>query len=204
MPPNTSATGGYLLPEDPSVPEATLEDDAFLDFFHDVIAGVTGLDPHNVRPRWQVNPPTMPGRNVDWVGFGIQSRRPDQTGYEAHESDPSLATNGQTALLRYEDCDVLHSFYGPNAERYATRLRDGLLIGQNREVLTTGSMGVKRFDGPQPAPMLIKEQWLYRTDLTITLRRQIRRVYPVLNIIEGVGVIITDKPLRTTPFSAGA
>ena len=33
-------------------------------------------------------------------------------------------------------------------------------------------------------PELIKERWQYRVDLTIELRRQIYRAYPVLDVLE--------------------
>lgn len=192
---NTSATGGYLAPT-----SAELEDDPFLDFFHDVIQGITGIAGDLIRPRWQPSPPTIPPRNANWIAFGITSRVPDQAGYEAHDG----TGDGQTTLVRYEDCEMMFSFYGPGAEGFLTRFREGLLIGQNRDVLAAAQVGIKRFGASVPVPQLIKEQWLYRSDLPITLRRQMRRVYPILNIIEGVGVVITDKPATTTPFDTGA
>lgn len=199
MPPNTSATGGYLAPFIPSTPAREVEDDAFLDFMHDVFVGVTGLDPKNVRPRWQPTPANMPPRNTDWMAFGISESVPDAFGYEAHDG----TGNGQTAMIVYEDTVLLCAFYGSNAERFARTLRSGLLLSQNREVMTTAQIAVKRMTGPTPAPSLFKEQWLYRSDLAVTLRRQIRSVYPILNILEGVGVVKTDKPPTVTPFDTG-
>lgn len=196
---NTSATGGYIVPY-ASAPSQEAEDDAFLDFMHDVIQGITGLDATLIRPMWQPEPPTMPPRSASWVGFRLANRVPDQTGYEAHYG----VGDGRTALIRYEDADLMLAFYGSMAETNAIAFREGLLIGQNREVLTAAGIGVKSFAGPQQAPVLFKEQWLYRSDLTVTLRRQIRHVYPILNIIQGVGVVETDTPPQTTPFSAGA
>lgn len=197
---NTSATGGYIVPTGQAVPPEENEDDAFLDFLHDVIQGITGLKAENIRPQFQLSPPTIPGRNIDWVGFGVTNRNPDQTGYEAHSGDG----DGATALIVYEDADLICSFYGPRAENNATLLRSGLLIGQNRDVLTSAQVAIKRFAGPQRAPLLLKENWLYRSDLTVTLRRQIRRVYPILTIVEGHGIIVNDHPARSTPFEAGA
>lgn len=195
-----SSTGGYLIAEAVSVPTPETEDDAFLDFLHDVIAGITGMGATLVRPRYQPNPPTLPPKLTNWVAFGITDTDPDQTGYEAHFGEDE----GRSAMVQYEDVALLLSFYGPGANNNAKMFRLGLLVGQNREALTAAQVGVKRFSGPTQAPLLVKEEWLYRTDLTVTLRRQIRRVYPILNILQGVGTIEVDKPPSTTPFVAGA
>ena len=196
---NTSATGGYLLPEGAAgTPAEWLDDQAFEDFLHDVIAGITGLAADAVRPRWQEEPPTLPPRGTDWVAFGIVDRRPDATAAEVHLSD----SDGQRDVVgRYEDADMLCSFYGPHANGYGTQLREGLQVGQNREVLDAAQVKIKRIAGPAPVPSLVKQKWLYRADLTVTLRRQLLRVYPVLDLVKAAGTITTDMPPATTPFA---
>lgn len=47
--PNTSATGGYLAP---LLKPSVLEDPELTDFFQSLVAGITGLDPTLVFPRW--------------------------------------------------------------------------------------------------------------------------------------------------------
>lgn len=73
---NTSATGGYLLPEQSPAP---LEGDALDDFFHDIVAGITGLDTNLVRPRWQETPPPAPKRGTNWAAVGVMNMLPNST-----------------------------------------------------------------------------------------------------------------------------
>src|SRR5215472_15859820 len=69
-----STTAGYLGPILGTGP--VLQDDQWDDFLHDVLAGVSGLDPTMVRPRWQVVPPNVPDFKTDWLAFGITETTP--------------------------------------------------------------------------------------------------------------------------------
>ncbi|WP_431978620.1 phage neck terminator protein [Pseudomonas fungipugnans] len=42
----------------------------------------------------------------------------------------------------------------------------------------------------RPAPELVNQQWIRRYDLFIYMRRQVVRVYPVLNILSADPVIV--------------
>lgn len=144
-----------------------------------IIAGITQLPPNMVRPRWQREPPNIPDRDVDWCAIGITGSDPED-GWAYLYHDPS--GDGRDTVMQHESFDVLCSFYGPNAEAYSGLLRDGFQVPQNREVLQLNAMGLVRVSGNTRAPALLKNEWLERTDRTVTIHRQIRRQYPVLNI----------------------
>lgn len=193
MPANTSATGGYLVPSPLTPP---IEGDVLYDFVHDLIAGVTGLDGTLVRPRYQAEPPNIPDADVAWCAFGIMTRDADT--FPAVKRDPS--GDGSDVLQRQEELSVLASFYdlgsSGQADFYATLLRDGLAIAQNREVMQGAGWGLGYTGDLTPVPSLLKERWLYRVDLSMRLRRQIDRTYPVLNLESAGGTIITESGLE--------
>ena len=175
-----SSTAGYLAPADTPTP---LEDDALQDFLRLVVVGITGMDNHLVFPRWQADPPNHPDKSVTWAAIGVGRRT--SMGYPQTTHDDA----GDT-LTRYEQLDVMVSFYGPTAEAGAAFLRDGLYIAQNREALSLAGFGLRNVSDIDKAPELFKSQWLSRADLTITMIREIRRVYPVLSILSLHGDLI--------------
>lgn len=181
---NTSATGGYLAPENALAPT---EDDALVDFLQSVIVGVSGVPGQFVRPRWQPEPPNLPPRSTTWIALGIDSRQPDTYAYVDHGGDAPGADN----LQRHEVLNLRASIYGPAADSTAARIRDGLQIAQNREALQLANMGLVQTGNPIAVPSLVKEQWLYRVDLTIAIRRLIQRNYPVLNLVTAHGDVTT-------------
>lgn len=195
---NTSATGGFLAP----VPSpAPLEGTALDDFIQELVVGVTGLDGKFVRPRWQAEPPNMPARNVDWSAVGVMDYKGDTFAAITHNPDDG----GADTVYRQEELNVLVSFYGPNATNYASLLREGLSVPQNREVLLNNDMALISVGNLTPAPALMNERWQFRIDVSVGLRRAVRRTYPVLNILSVDGSIITDtdpqlsEPINVTP-----
>jgi hypothetical protein len=190
-----SSTGGYLIPS--PVP-APLEGQALLDFLQGVIVGVTGLDGTLVRPTWQSEPPNIPDAGVAWCAFRITERPSDAFPYVKHNANGQ----GADALQRHETLHILCSFYdlgsGGQADYYAALLRDGLSIPQNREVLTLKNMGLVKTGEPVPVPIIVKTRWLYRVDLEVVIRRQIDRVYPVLNVTSAQGSIVTSDGITRT------
>jgi hypothetical protein len=192
--PNTSASGGYLLP---AAAPAPVEGDAFEDFLHDVIQGITGMDATLIRPRWQDEPPNMPQASNTWCAFGIASWIPDT--YAIEELDP--AGDGSVNLIRHETDELLASFYGPDAQRYASYLRDGLQVSQNRAALVAAGVGLVRTGNVVQVPSLVKERWQRRVDLPITVRRQILRNYPVMYLLTANAILYGEgAPLITTPI----
>ena len=180
-----SSTGGYLAP---TTTPAPLEDSALYDFLHDVIAGITGLAATSVRPRWQPEPPEQPESAVDWLAFGIMRQKADMFPYVFHVASGS----GKDIFRNHEEMEILSSSYGPNAQGYASRLRDGLYIAQCRESLFVNGMGLIETGEIISVPELVSECWLNRADLTIRIRREIRREYPVLNILSFHGTLYPD------------
>lgn len=189
---NTSATGGYLVP---AASPAPLEGQSLNRFLQQFVVGITGLDPTLVRPRWQPEPPNMPAVDATWVAIGITSRRADT--FAAIVRDPT--GDGADTVQRHEEFDLLCSFYGPAADDTASMLREGLSVAQNREPLGLADMGLVSVSDTMAAPALINDRWQYRLDMTVTIRRQIRRTYPVLSILTaGITVTIDSTPPATS------
>lgn len=178
---NTSATGGYLLPSSTPAP---LEGQSLLRFLQQVIAAITGLDGTLVRPRWQPEPPNIPTAGTAWAAVGITSRSSDTYPYVGMNADGLSST-----LQRHEQLDLLCSFYdlgsGGEADNYAALLRDGMAIAQNREALAAGSFKLIEVGDLLAVPSLLKDRWLYRVDLPLSLRRVVQRTYAVESILSG-------------------
>lgn len=182
--PNTSATGGYIQPASVAAPNEDAELDAIL---QQMVAGVTGLAGSLVRPRWQPIAPRIPEAGVDWCAFGVTRITSDDNAAVLHDG----AQDGSDGLVRHEDLELLATFYGPQAGRFAAMLRDGLHIAQNREGLWAKGVGFVKADEMRTVPELINQQWVRRVDLPVYLRRIVRRTYPVLNILSA--------PISITP-----
>lgn len=190
---NTSATGGYLSPETTPAP---LEDADLGRFLQQVVVGITGLSGTFVRPRWQPGPPAQPKVDTDWCAIGVMSSTPDAGPYIRH--DP--AGDGSDEVQRHTILEILASFYGPAGMSLAERLRDGLSIPQNGEVMRSVNMALVDVGGVITASDLVNAQFIPRYDTHFRVRRRITRVYPVLNILSLDGEIFTNA--NTNPFSA--
>lgn len=183
-----STQPGYLGPTTLNV-----EGDTWEDFLHDVIAGVTGLNPTLVRPRWQAQPPVTPAVNVTWCAFGVMNTTADYEPWINHYgTDPA-----HDLLQRMERVTVLTSFYGPLAQETASVLRDGLYIDQNRAAFRANAVGIIEVDDILRTSDLFREQFRERSDLNLILRREIRRSYNVLNLVRARG------PLTGNDFGLG-
>jgi hypothetical protein len=187
-----SRFAGYLGPASPG--PAPAEDDAWEDFLHDVFAGVTGLDPTLVRPRWQPEPPLRPDINVDWMAFGTQSTRTDFVPVFYHLDDTG---EGYDAMQEMEELDILLSFYGPNCEKYQSYCRRGLFVDQNQAVFRANAVGMVSTTGFTRAAELVRERWWPRTDMTVTLRREVRYNYNVLNLLRAQVTMYNNPPGET-------
>ena len=174
--PNSSTTGGNLLPASTPAP---LEGDALDDFFQTWIVALTGLDPTLIRPRWTPVPADIPGFGVNWAAFGITAFESETFAAELH-----LGSNdGYNETRRHEEMNCLISFYGPDSGSYAALFRDGLQVAQNREYLSLNGMGLVSSDKIIPMPELVKERWLKRFDLNFVIRRIIVRDYNIVTIL---------------------
>ncbi len=182
LPPgNTSATGGYLVAP---VPDRV----ALRRFFQGLIRGVTGLPGDSVRRLWQPNPPPRPEIDVDWCAFAISERSGNTLGGMYVQTNRDDST-----FIRYDQRLNLNcTFYGPNCEGYAELLREGLQIGQNREVLQVAGMGLGGLSSITHVPEKIQDQWYDRADISFMIDREVSKLYQILSFGSAVGVIITE------------
>jgi hypothetical protein len=190
----TSATGGYLPPTTPH-PTGDL---AFARVINNIVVGITGIAPGLVRPRWQEVPPPIPLISTDWVAIGVTDIAPERgLPYERHYDDYS------TERLE-EELTVLATFYGPNAEKNARTLRDGLTIPQNlEEAKATAQLNLIDTGPIRTLPELIDNRWYRRADIEIHFRRHVERDYNIRSIVEAPGHIQGDAQglARTNDFT---
>lgn len=181
---NTSATGGYLVET-----ETALNVERF---FHDVIMNLTGIDKTLVRPRWQPDEPTMPASGTDWVGFGVSDLDAPESGYIEENVAGTSAT-----MKRQERYAVLCSFYGANARTNLRKMRDGLQVGQNREVLFANNFGYIGCSSATHAPELINDVWFDRYDITFEFVREASKAYNIQSITHASVYPIMDGEINT-------
>lgn len=192
---NDSSTGGYLVPAPSGAPPYG---DPLENILQGVVAGITGIDPSLIRPRWQPEPPNMPSFSTNWVAFGIVRFKRDTFVYEQHEA----LGQGDSYVERDEQCFVLHSFYGPNCHEICMQYADGVMLAQNREVLITNNINLVEVQEPVNLPQLLKEKWVKRIDLTVVFRRRVHRTFPILNVqsaqitvgVESIQTSVTVNP----------
>jgi hypothetical protein len=194
-------TPPYLAPQGTGPLEGADLEDAV----HDCIAGITGLTGSLVRPRWQPEPGNIPAAATAWAAFGFENRVTSEFPEVIHDGAANTGA-GADRLHQHETLTVRTSFYDLGAaglaDKYAALLRDGLFIAQNREALAqAGGILLVSVGDASPAPILLKERWLYRVDLTFTIRRQIDRTYAVPNITSASAKVLTEtgaEPARET------
>ncbi len=179
-----SSTGGYLVPE-PTTPPTY--GDALENFLRGVVMGVTGGDLAHCFPRWQEEPPNLPARAANWAALGVTVDRADIYPVVQHDA----GGDGADLLIRHERLEVLTSFYGPAAQDFAAMWRDGLSVAQNREALQGAGMGLVAVDEIHAVPALIKGKWIKGFDVMVQINREVRRLYPVLNLLSAAGEIRT-------------
>lgn len=179
---NTSATGGYLVPASSSgFPDGL----TLTQFIQSMLVGISGIDGKLVRPRWQVAPPTQPSLETNWIAFAVKIVGQDANAYV------SLNSDGSSTLQRHEKLEIPCAFYGPDAIEIQGLVRDGFQIQQNLEAMRAANMGFAYCDDGQHIPDLVNERWVDRVEMSVFLRRQVQRVYPVLAIQSAKGSIKT-------------
>lgn len=185
--PNTSASGGYLEPF--STPP--LFDDAFEDFLHGVVVGITGLEPQKVRPRLQVANagvmPRIPEPDISWCALGLQtSQALGQRTVKIHDGTGL----GSDTSISFERTTALFSFYGLTPWAIAGQFADGLRVPQNREELTLAGVGLQRIgDRRNVGAIGPNNVAMRRVDLEIGFDRAIVRTYRVLNLLRATGSV---------------
>lgn len=201
MPPNTSATGGYLAP-------TTTDPPSDIDFgrqLSNLVAGVSGVPGNLVRPRWQPDPPPIPKATTDWFAVGVTTVEPAEKGtpYLRHvgraydEAGNEVEYDGRSDLIEHELITVLASAYGPNSGKFSSRLRDGLWLEQNWHLANSRGMVLMDVGPIRHVPEQIDNTWFDRRDVEIKIRREVDRSYPILNILSAQGTFHGDR-LPTT------
>lgn len=167
-----SSTGGPLLPltGDP------LEDDDLDDFLQQYVVGITGMPGELIYPRYQEEPPNLPANGADWAAIGVVRREGDTYAVEQHDDDFSY-------VIRHETLDIACTFYGPHCQGLAARLRDGLGLAQNRELLTANGMGLVSVADLQRSGDLVKMRWMQTAELPFAIRRIIVRTYAIRDLV---------------------
>lgn len=184
---NTSATGGYLTQVVGPIEGLDLRR-----FIGTVLVGVSGFAPEMVRPAWQQNPPPIPGIDVNWMAFGITARRADNDPYQVEKD------NGQgTLMLRHEELDIMLAFYGPDCLQKAAEVREGFELTQNTESLLLAGMAYIDLSDIIHAPELVNDRYFDRADTTLTIRREVRREYRILNFVSAYGAIHANRDITT-------
>jgi hypothetical protein len=188
---NTSATGGFVQELTPPPPTAK-EVEAI---FQVMVATLAGLPGTLVRPRWQPTPPVQPPVETNWAAVGVVSTEADEFPWIGHiGGDPAVPGDlGHDVMQRHQTVTAMVSFYGPEAEDHAQRMRDALYVAQNSEpfslALQAKIYSVADFNR---IPELINQQWVNRIDMRLMLRQQIDRVYPILDIASALINVVTD------------
>lgn len=157
-------------------------------FLQMVLVGISGLPGNRVRPNWQVQPPTNPANDVNWLAFGVDIVSPDANAYFGIDPDNNLKSNMQ----RHEAIELGCAIYGPEALETYGVLRDGFQVPQNRYALFDNDMGFVEILPARKVPELINELWYNRVQTSIILRREIERSYGVPTVVSASGVIYTD------------
>ena len=183
---NSTNAYGYMV-------GAVTSDAGLRDFLQVMVKSITGLSGKLVRPMWQPNPPKQPAINVNWCAFGWTNIKSDANAYV------KMDVNGLGGTLqRYEDLELTVIFYGDNSHGYATLLRDGLEISQNRDTLRANGIAYISEGGLTRSPELINNLWYDRHDLKLKFNREVNRVYSILSFVDAQGVIKTDHVLPIT------
>lgn len=85
-----------------------------------VFSGCTGIKRINVRTKWKAEPDNIPKKAETWLSFAIMSRESPKAQVLHLET---LDGEGSSRVMTHETIEVLTSFFGPDAEDMAVRLK---------------------------------------------------------------------------------
>jgi hypothetical protein len=152
-------------------------------FLQTLIVGLSGLDGTLVRPKWQVEPAESPDIEIQWISFGLVKTTPDANAYVG------VAEDGSNVFQRHEGLELGLTIFGPEGAALAGLIRDGFFIYQNLEALRSANMGFTKTGPALVVPELVNERRLNKVEMSVFLRREIQRVYPVLTLVSANGQI---------------
>ncbi len=202
----SSTSPGYLRPSDEIPPQS--EDDAFDAILQQAVVGMTGLPGDMVRPLWQLVPPTEPELTENWAAVGILKHSGEFNVATMHHGTGAIGESdgdktgplpgGWDETQHHEILDIMVSFYGPNSRSYADMFHEGLYVDQNRAMLREqADLGLIDIGDITAVPEMVNQRWRKRNDLRFRLYRLSRHSYPVRNLQEASGTIVSDNPDRT-------
>lgn len=177
-----SSEQGYLRPVATPIYGEPLED-----LFQRVIVGITGLAGELVRPKYQTDPPTWPGFDVDWCAYSVYV---EPTLFNAYKA---LSDDGVYTIQGTETLNVTVSFYGPNYQHTERAWRDGMQLAQNRDELVAVGIQFEQFADPVTVPLLLKERWVKHIDIRGTFHRWASRIFAVRTLQWADGTIYADQ-----------
>lgn len=183
---NDSSTGGYLLPTSAD-PGFDITEDAALQA---MVAGITGLTPNLLFPRWQPVMPKQPtDTQTDWAALGVQDVEVEKNVSIRHLPTPDP---GYDEMRAQQTFTLLVSFYGPNSSKNAHLLANGIYLPQNREAIWATAINLVEVGRIVRTGDLVNQNWRLRVDVPIVFRRMITRTYAIDNLLEAVGSIEND------------
>jgi hypothetical protein len=176
--PNTSATGGPLVPTGAQPPYGK----DLSQILQNWLVPLIGLPGSHVVVYDQPEPPHIPDAGDAWAAVRVTISQADKFPAVIHATGATPVDQ----LQRHERIELLASFYDLGltglAQAYMATCRDGTAIGQNRDPLRANGMGLVSVGQPVALPALLKGRWNYRVDLPIMLSRQVARTYSILDV----------------------
>lgn len=147
------------------------------------------LERDMIRPYLQAEPPGVPDKGEAWMAFRIDIDASDMFPFTRMNDD------GLSAVVRQnENLNVLCSFYDTgtngNAQRNASLLRDNATVPGNADALLP--IYIVSIGTPVSVPSMLANQWLYRLDLNVRMRREVSRTYGIKSVLTGVGTLHAD------------
>lgn len=189
-----STTAGYLAPLTPAL-AADIDLDMLL---QPAVVGITGMADALVVIKGQPIPPLQPDRSQTWCAIGVTGIDAAANIDDVHDGEAAWGL-GESRLFRQEDIEVTASFYGPQARTMASFLRDGIAVGQNRDVLEASGLKFVRTERITGLADFENSQYVRRCDAVLRFRRMVGRTYPIRNIVSLAGEIASDGGDATSP-----
>ncbi len=165
---NSSKAAGWLTPVGSEPAYDTLLEEQI----RDGILGITGLPDNRVAVVENENPPSwqLSEEGCSFIVMNINAEGMPVITHHLNES---------SELWRDETIECSMHFYGPGAQKYATRFRDGVALSQNSEQLTVQKLKVRSCGDISTQLQYVNNVQVRRYDLTVNLVRKIVRAYGI-------------------------
>ncbi len=171
---NSTTESGWLTP----LNSEAVYDDALVEQLQQWVSGITGLPAASVIAAGPVK--TSSAFTAVENGCAIAVSTLSSTGAPVIQNQEE----GNAELWRYEliECDI--TFYGPEGQRYATRLRDGLTISQNIDELNRFDISAENCGDITSSFETTDNISLRINQLRVRLNRKTVRLYGIKSLVE--------------------